>query len=409
MDDHPGLTLMRKFGMAPDAWQAEVLQTQHKQILLNCCRQAGKSTVAAILALAEAMFLKDSKTIIVSPSLRQSSELFRVVTDFYERTRLELHRRRTQGELLFNNGSRIVCLPCKESTIRGFSKVTLIIIDEAARVPDPIFLAVRPMLAVSRGRMICLSTPHGKRGFFHDLWIRSEADWLRIEVPAERIGRIDAATLEQDRQLMGETFFRQEYCCSFEAMSGLVYPELPSCVVTGPAAAFKRRLGGIDFGYRNPFAALWGGIDRDGILWLDHEHYCRQQPLSYHATILPRQVTWYCDPHGANERAELRLAGFTVHKGEAAIAAGIGSVQARIRGGRLRIVAGTCPNLLREASLCCYSKDGTSEQPIDEHDHALDALRYLISKLDQHNLRGRIPAALDLEHERDQPDLWQIV
>jgi hypothetical protein len=49
----------------------------------------------------------------------------------------------------FPNGSRIVGLPGSEGTIRGFSAVSLLLVDEASRVPDELYLAVRPMLAVS--------------------------------------------------------------------------------------------------------------------------------------------------------------------------------------------------------------------------------------------------------------------
>src|SRR5262249_43753363 len=160
-----------------------------------------------------------------------------------------------------------------------FSSISLLILDEAARVPDDLYRAVRPMLAVSGGRMICLSTPRGKRGFFYEAWVKGGDDWQRIEVPATKIPRIKPAFLEQERRAMGESCFRQEYCCSFEALEGLVYPDLPRCVLSGPAPGFKRRLGGMDFGYRNPFAAVWGGLDHDGVLWLTAEHYCRQQPL----------------------------------------------------------------------------------------------------------------------------------
>jgi hypothetical protein len=39
-----------------------------------------------------------------------------------------------------------------QGTIRGFSAATLIVEDEAARVPDDLYFSVRPMLAVSGGR-----------------------------------------------------------------------------------------------------------------------------------------------------------------------------------------------------------------------------------------------------------------
>jgi hypothetical protein len=146
-----------------------------------------------------------------------------------------------------------------------------------------------------------------------------------------------------------------------------------------------KKLGGIDFGYRNPFAAVWGIWDRDGVLWLVGEHYCRQQPPSYHATKLPRDVTWYADPSGASDISELNYNGFVVRKGYNNLRTGIAAVNARIADGLLKIVDGACPNLLYEASLYRYGadpEDQKSECPSAGPDHALDALRYLISRLD---------------------------
>ena len=183
----PAVKLMRNLGLAPDPWQIEVLDADHPRLLLNCCRQAGKSTVVALLALAEAIFRPFTKILLLSRSHRQSTELFRVVTGFYHRLGEPIKLTKTKAELQLTNQSRIVCLPCREDTIRGFADVGLLIIDEAARVPDDLYRAVRPMLATSGGRLICLSTPYGKRGFFHDAWARGGADWARIEIPADQV------------------------------------------------------------------------------------------------------------------------------------------------------------------------------------------------------------------------------
>jgi hypothetical protein len=154
------------------------------------------------------------------------------MTDYHRHLGGLLQRRCNAEELELTNTSRIVCLPCREETIRGYSHVSLLIIDEAARVPDDLYRAVRPMLAVSNGRMICLSTPYGKRGFFYDCWANGGNDWARIEVPAERCPRITPEFLAGERRALGESTFRQEYCCSFEALEGLVYPDFARCVVT---------------------------------------------------------------------------------------------------------------------------------------------------------------------------------
>ena len=178
----PAVGIMRNLGLEPDPWQVEVLEAGHPRLLLNCCRQAGKSTVVAMLGLVEALFVPGTKVLLVSRSLRQSAELFRIVTDFHRRLGSPLRERQNAEELCLGNVSRIVCLPCKEETIRGYSRVSLLVIDEAARVPDDLYRAVRPMLAVCNGRLICLSTPYGKRGFFHDAWANGGDDWARIEV-----------------------------------------------------------------------------------------------------------------------------------------------------------------------------------------------------------------------------------
>jgi hypothetical protein len=379
------IRIMRNLGLEPDPWQAEVLTGCDRRLLLNCSRQAGKSTVVAVLALVEAMFVPGTLVLLLSRSLRQSAELFRRVAEFHSKLHAPLLVRRTAHELELDNRSRIISLPCEPDTVRGYASVSILVIDEASRVPDELYRAVRPMLAVSGGRLICLSTPHGQRGFFYEVWAAGGEDWKRIEVPAGQVPRITAAHLEEERQALSTPYFRQEYECSFEALEGLVYPDLARCVVAGIPPQDGRWVGGVDFGFTSPFAALWGVHDRDDNLWLVGEHYCRDQPLSYHIEHLPRHVRWWADPSGAGLIDEMRRADFRISKGNNDIEHGIQAVHARLQTGRLRILQGCCPQLLAEAQLYRYETDELGRRtgkPLKEHDHALDALRYLISGLD---------------------------
>src|SRR5260370_20472024 len=104
---------MPNLGLEPDPWQIEVLEAGHPRLLLNCCRQAGKATAVALLGLVEALFVPATKVLLVSRSLRHSTELFRIVTDFYRRLREPILERKTPEELQLTNLSRIVCLPCQ--------------------------------------------------------------------------------------------------------------------------------------------------------------------------------------------------------------------------------------------------------------------------------------------------------
>lgn len=72
--------------------------------------------------------------------------------------------------LELESGFRIVSLPGKETTVRGFSGVSSLAIDEAARFRDELYYCTRPMLAVSRGRLVAFLKPFGTRGWFYDAW-----------------------------------------------------------------------------------------------------------------------------------------------------------------------------------------------------------------------------------------------
>jgi hypothetical protein len=217
--------VMVRAGLTPDPWQAELLLSFAPRMLVLNARQSGKSLCAAALGLYEALYMPPALVLLLSPSLRQSQELFRAVMMLY-----------TQGgavvptvaqsalQVTFQNKSRIVALPGEsDSTIRGYSDVRLLVIDEAARVPDDLYRATRPMLAVSSsrghgdgrsGRLVCLSTPFGRQGWFYEEWA-SGADWVRTRVDAEACPRISAEFLDEERRHLGDLAYKEEYGCEF--------------------------------------------------------------------------------------------------------------------------------------------------------------------------------------------------
>ncbi len=206
-----------RLGLTPDPWQVELLRSAAQQSLLLCTRQAGKSTTTACVGLHTALYQPGALVLLLSPSLRQSQELFLKVTTFYRELGEPVPAREASAlRLTLENGSRIIALPGSEATIRGFSGVSLLIIDEAARVDDPLYYSVRPMLAVSGGRLVALSTPFGKRGFFHEAWTNGGPTWHRTKITAYECSRISRAFLEEERAQLGDWWYRQEYECSFE-------------------------------------------------------------------------------------------------------------------------------------------------------------------------------------------------
>jgi len=208
--------LAEQVGIVPDPWQANVLRSMASRLLLNCSRQSGKSTITSILALHTALYTSGSLVLLLSPSLRQSGELFKKALGVYKDLgRPVAPESETALTLTLDNGSRIVSLPgSKDGNIRGYSGVNLLVIDEAAWVAESLYMSVRPMLAVSGGRMLALSTPHGTRGWFYEAW-RGVEPWERYEVPATLCPRISPAFLAEEKRSMGDWWFQQEYGCTF--------------------------------------------------------------------------------------------------------------------------------------------------------------------------------------------------
>ena len=210
--------------------------------------------------------------------------------------------------------------------------------------------------------------------------------------------------VERARLLDGDWNVRRE---------GLVYGDFESSVVesAGSNAGKTPTVGGIDYGFHNPFAAVWGHLDHDGVLWITGMRYVSGCTMPIHSEAIPKNVEWSADPAAPESTQQLRHAGHAVRpcvhmpgKGAAGEKrnpklAGIDQVSERMRTGRLKIVREACLPLVRELSMYCYDPEKKLEEPIDEDNHACDALRYLVVGLD----RGRnIRPAIEPESDPDR-------
>ena len=191
--------LLSDAGVRPDPWQADLLRSDAGRMLLLSRARPARATTAAGLALKAALLEPGSLVLLLSPTLRQSGELFRdkVVRLFDALGRPVPATQESALTMRLANGSRVVSLPGEESTIRGYSGVRLLVIDEGARVADELYRAVRPMLAVSGGRLVGLSTPFGRRGWFHEEW-EGKAPWKRVRIAAEDCPRITPEFLAEE-------------------------------------------------------------------------------------------------------------------------------------------------------------------------------------------------------------------
>ncbi len=213
-----------RLGFVPDEKQRCVLESTAKRGILNCSRQWGKSTVTAAKAVHRAYTRPGSLVLVAGPCERQSAEFLRKASGMVRRLHI---KPRGDGDnatsLLFPNGSRIVGLPGTEATVRGFSAVSLIVIDEASRVKDEMYQSLRPMLAVGDGDLWLMSTPNGQSGFFYEVWAGGDEEWYRVSATAEECSRIPKEFLEEERRAKTAAYFEQEYMGRFTAHEGAYF------------------------------------------------------------------------------------------------------------------------------------------------------------------------------------------
>jgi hypothetical protein len=214
-----------RLGFEPDEWQARLLRSRSRQVIMCCGRQVGKSTVTAALGVHTALYSPGGLILVIAPSQRQSSELFRKIHTFLQRLEpAEPLEEETRLTLKLANGSRIVALPGDNPrTVRGYSSPSLIVEDEGAFVADETYDALIPMLAATPdGRIVLMSTPFVSAGHFYTIWHNGGDDWDRFEHPTTACARVDPAWLEARRR-EDPLRYDREYLCQFGSHEGALF------------------------------------------------------------------------------------------------------------------------------------------------------------------------------------------
>lgn len=218
----------------PHYYQEQVLRDNTRWIILCWGRQLGKSDVVAVKALHYACTHADSVILIISPTLRQSKIIYRKMRNFITRSPILKHEytKIIQESAELKNGAMIANVPVGEEgdAIRGFT-VSLLIVDEAARVPESVFTAAEPSLASSHGDMILISTPKGKVGYFWECW--NDPTYSKYHVSYEvglqvrrRDGKLqlDPVIVERARNKLTPWEFLTEYGAEFIEEMGVFFP-----------------------------------------------------------------------------------------------------------------------------------------------------------------------------------------
>jgi hypothetical protein len=219
----PSAWCRRELKLVLDPWQMELIDTPAgKRVIALTHRQAGKTTGAAIGAAHTMLWRKPASTsLVLAPTLRQSSELIRNLRGHLLAVNEKLVVDNTFS-LEIGNGARALALPgADDASIRGLSIDGDLVVDEAARVSDMLYEAAQPMLIrhSATARLILLSTAWARQGFFYRIWAEgSPYDWLKIEARVDQCRHISMSDLERERRSMSPGAFAREYENEFDSI-----------------------------------------------------------------------------------------------------------------------------------------------------------------------------------------------
>ena len=207
----PVLWVRDVLGAVPAPWQDELLRAPRgASILALTARQSGKTTAAAWAMAHAAVFVPASLSVVACPAQRQSAEAVRRVREMLLKAGAKLTSDNVYG-LEIANGARVLALPGSDDSIRGLTVDGWIVADEAARLPNDMIAALRPMRArCPQTRFAMLSTAWSRTDPFWTAWASDDPSWIRLKATADTTP-FPAEFLKQEQSALGEDVFKREY------------------------------------------------------------------------------------------------------------------------------------------------------------------------------------------------------
>jgi len=382
--------------------QKAFLNDKHKYTAFIGGIGSGKTFAGCVKAYIEGVH-KGRPGMIVAPTFPMLRDVTQ--TEFLrllDETSVSYVFNKSENKIFVNGATILFRSAEKPDRLRG-PNLSWVYLDEAALMRGKIWEIVIGRLRVGVPKGWITTTPAGFNWVHKYFAERRDENYHMIQAKtAENTYLPDDYVQDLKAAYTGE-FARQELNGEFTLFEGIVYSEFNRAdhVVDFVVEEGWTLVRGIDYGYTNPFVCLFGAVDEDGRLYIYDEHYESKRLIKYHADKIKQRegnFKWTVADHDAQDNAEMRSQGIQTLNAKKSVIEGIQKVKARLvtqGDGRPRLfVHPRCENLIRELQFYRWqeAKEGVNEkeEPVKEFDHALDALRYMVMKLDKGT--GRVSA-----------------
>ena len=379
--------------------------TENRLLIVAKSRQMMATWTVAAFYLYRALYDEPGIYLFLSKGARDSRELLKRLKIMVNNLPGELKDqvKIKQDEAVFASGSRILSLPATEFAPRMHSPAG-VFWDEMAFTPDAegIWTSLKPAID-SGGTFAGISSPNGTDNIFYDLYIDQGNGIGKFRLHWRDHPRRDEVWREKAATGLSANRWRQEYEVDFNVLANRVYEEFdPGLHVLSDPFDPRQSAGviyrGLDFGFHHPYVvwihhafngeltvfAEWEGADKTieqiaaGIREIDAKYGIKESMVRFTA----------CDPAGAavgdeGVPAVERLQEFGVKAlwRASRIANGVDMIKSLLRDANGDVKLRFSPSTVKTIHhFKHYRWTGNTEAPCktDGHDHACDALRYLI-------------------------------
>ena len=248
-------------GFKPYLHQADVIaelkdaRGTGKIVTVNSSRQKGKSYLISNLLLYFSINFSKTNNYCVSPTLKQSKAIYRVIMDAIGNSGVVKSKNATDLTITLINGSTINFKSAEQrDALRGFT-ADFLCIDEAAFIPDEIFYLILPWTDAKKAPVLMTSTPFVKGGFFYQYFNYGldkthntvTINWSdpKYKESIEKI--LPPEKLEEYRLVLPSNVFKTEYLGEFLDDDGAVFIGLKDILCDTAITATDRLFVGLDF------------------------------------------------------------------------------------------------------------------------------------------------------------------
>ena len=219
-------------GLDPEPWQSKFLDSYAQRLGCLASRQCGKIIITARKACCFAMTNPGTTTLVLAPTLRQSSELLLKVGGVTQIAGLKIASW-SQFQIVLADkqpgaASRIVCLPGSNedagASTRGYA-ADMLILEEAAFLNDAVISSVLPSIAARpKAQLIGISSAGIIGTYFHSVMTSPQSRWQKMIVPAAESGRFTRQQLEELKLTLGARY-AVEMECQWGSVGDSIYTE----------------------------------------------------------------------------------------------------------------------------------------------------------------------------------------